>query len=391
MNLPNSGTSAATAQTAAPAAAPTPAVNSPTLNPSSVTSGGNHRPLPPAADTNLQGDISLNFEDDGFPSTPESSTQQTPPQQTPASEQKTTTEPAEEADPFDVAPKSVKEALKKIAPEKPAEKAPEPQQEPEVSKETSGRQYTGITEVDNVLKKLGNKTYDAYKDQLPKWYEAYKAQQESPKYLAAHPEAYQLHPVYKEATQALNETQFEYNSLQEALIAAESGKPVQLLEGYEEATGKPVFKTYKPDANGKHDPRLKVHLNQAFQMSQTQFMDARRKVAEAKDTFKAFVAAEHKFVDESFGKIFKGVDPAQFTPEEAKYGELMKTLIPDSVTPEHARKLAHYAMVAQLRLAKQFQKYVEQTQAPAPRPQKGPSTAGESNDLISLDPDKMFA
>jgi hypothetical protein len=384
MNLPNSGTSAP----AAPTATAAPAVNSPTLNPSSVTSGGNHRALPPAPDTNLQGDISLNFDDDGFPSTPEPSTPQaTQTPQTP--EQKTTPEP-EEADPFDVAPKSVKEAVKKLTPEKPVEKPSEQTPEPEQGKETSGRQYTGVAEVDNVLKKLGNKTYDVYKDQLPKWYEAYKAQQDTPKFLAAHPEAYQLHPVYKEATQELGETQFEYNSLQTALIDAESGKPVQLLEGYEEATGKPVFKTYKPDANGKHDPRLKVHLNQAFQMSQNQFMDARRKVAQAKDTFKAFVENEHRFVDDSFKKIFKGVDPAQFTPEEAKYGELMKTLIPDSVTPEHARKLAHYSMVAQLRLAKQFQKYVEQTQAPAPKPQKGPATVGDSTDMIPLDPEKMF-
>lgn len=381
MTLTNSGSAAP----ATPAATSTSA----TVNPSAVTSGSDHRALPPVPSTQLEGDISLDFDNDSPTPTP-APAPEVPKAEAPKPQPKAEESPTEEADPFDVVPKSVKDALSK---NKPPEQKPEAEQKPapeQTPQEPTGRQYTGVAEVDAVLKKLPNATYNAVKDQLPKWYEAYKAQGEAPKYLAAHPEAYTLMPEYRQAQEQVETSGFEAENLRDALIACKSGQPVKLITKYDKH-GQPIFETFQPQ-NGKHDPKLEIALMQYYQTAQSQLREAQQQVMGAKQQFQQRVQQEHQFIEQSFAKVFPGIKEDVLSPEEQAFKTHFEKIIPDSITPAHARKIAHFAMIAQLRLAKQFQAYVEQNSAQTrvAKPAKGASTAAGDVGDIPLDPEAMF-
>lgn len=374
MTLTNSGSAA----TATPAPAPSAPA---TVNPSAVTSGDSHRALPPAPSTQLDGDISFDMDSDAPITAP------APETPAPAPETPETPKAPEETDPFDVVPPSVKDALAK---------SKKPEAKPEVEKaietpvqEPAGRTYTGITEVDAVLKKLPNATYNAVKDQIPQWYNAFKKQSEAPKYLAAHPEAYTLMPEYREAQEQVQNTSFEAESLRDALIACKSGQPVKLVTGYNSKTGEPIYETFQP-REGKHDPKLEIAIQSYYNTSINQLNAARQQLQGTKQSFEARVKEEHAFVEQSFAKVFPNMNEKDFTPEEQAFKASIDKIIPDSITPAHARKLAHYSMVAQRRLAMQFADYVAQTSAPKARPAKGAAAvAGDVAD-IPLSEDDMF-
>ena len=241
-----------------------------------------------------------------------------------------------------------------------------------------------------LFRSLPNQTYNAVRNELPKWYEAFKAQKEIPKYYTQHPEAYRLDPAYNQTQTELETDRFEAGTLKDALVAAKGNRPFELLTGYDK-DGAPVFETVSPK-NGRHDPSIEIELTEAYRRAQGNLEKSLNSFRNFPERYKQKLAEERTFIDSSFKKIFKDIDPEKFTPEEGKYAELLQKIIPDSVTAEDARKIAHYAMVGNLRMAKAFQAYIDKTKSGPVRhaPAKGALGKSIGGDDIPLKENAMF-
>lgn len=300
---------------------------------------------------------------------------------------------AEEPNPFELADAlsaTLKPAPEKSALEKPAAKAPEKSIEAPAPVPAGPRPKTGIVEVDEVLGRLPNSAFAKYKDLLPQWHEAYKKSQEAPKYLAAHSEAYKLTPEYQNVVAEQQQHNFEYRAFYQAALAVESGQAFKLLTGYDEKTNEPVYEVVKPDANGKIPPDIALHVRQALQGAQRNLGQVQHTVENFKQNHTRLVQGERQFIDESFKKMFKGIDESKFSPDEKKLGEQMKLLVPDSFSPEDARRLAHYSAITVMRLSKMVNDYMTQQGAKATVPKPRPGGGLTSDDIIPLDEDSMF-
>lgn len=365
----------------------TPSAPVASTTPININSGPSSAPLPPKPSTTLPDqDISLDFDNDPTSFDVNKPTTPTEPAVEKPAEKPDETQ-TEEADPFEL-PKDVTEAMKGL--KKPDEqKTPEakPADKVESPITQQGRDYSNLPdEVVSVLKKLPNQTYNAVRDQLPKWYEAFKKQSEIPKYFTQHPEAYKLDSGYNQIQNELETDRFEVGTLKDALINIKQNKPFELLTGYDE-DGAPVFKTVNPDRNGKFDPSIELELTEAYRRAQGNYEKSFQGFKSYPDRFKAKIAEEREFINSSFKKIFKDIDPDKLTPEEKNYAPLLEKIIPDSVTAEDARKIAHYAMIGNLRMAKAFQAYIDQQkQKPltTPPPQAGPMGKSVGGDDIPL-------
>jgi hypothetical protein len=367
----------------------TPSATPAATTPININSGPSSAPLPPKPSTTLPDqNISLDF--DGEDSTSFDTNKATEPTKTPVAEttNETTTE---EQDPFDL-PKDVSEAIKSTKPKEPTQ--PEAQKSETSPQATTqqGRDYSNLPdEVVSVLKKLPNQTYNAVREQLPKWYDAFKKQADIPKYFTQHPEAYKLDTGYNQIQNELETDRFEVGALKDALISIKQNKPFDLLTGYD-AEGNPVFKTVNPDRNG-HNPSVELELTEAYRRAQANYDKSFQGFKNYPDRFKAKIAEEREFINNSFKKIFKDIDPDKLSPEEKNYAPLLEKIIPDSVTAEDARKIAHYAMVGNLRMAKAFQNYIaQQKQKPVviPPPSSGPMGKSVGGDDIPLSDGGMF-
>ena len=373
-----------TSPVSAPAA--TPAATTP-IN---INSGPSSAPLPPKPSTTLPDqNISLDFDGEDSTSFDTNKAPEKPVEDTVAETTNETT--AEEQDPFDL-PKDVSEAIKATKPKEPTQpEAPKPDAQSQTTTQ-QGRDYSNLPdEVVSVLKKLPNQTYNAVREQLPKWYDAFKKQADIPKYFTQHPEAYKLDTGYNQIQNELETDRFEVGALKDALIAVKQNKPFDLLTGYD-AEGNPVFKTVNPDRNG-HNPSVELELTEAYRRAQGNYEKSFQGFKSYPDRFKAKIAEEREFINSSFKKIFKDIDPDKLSPEEKNYAPLLEKIIPDSVTAEDARKIAHYAMVGNLRMAKAFQNYIaQQKQKPiaAPAPQAGPIGKSVGGDDIPLSDGGMF-
>lgn len=358
--------------------------------PININNGPSSAPLPPKPSTTLPDqDISLDF-DNGDSTAFDTNKASEKPVETPAAEttNETTTE---ETDPFDL-PKDVSEAIKST---KSSDKPVEEQKTETPTNQTTtqqGRDYSNLPdEVVSVLKKLPNQTYNAVREQLPKWYEAFKKQGEIPKYYTQHPEAYKLDTGYNQIQNELETDRFEVGALKDALIAIKQNKPFDLLTGYD-AEGNPVFKTVNPDRNG-HNPSIELELTEAYRRAQANYDKSFQGFKSYPERFQAKIKEEREFINSSFKKIFKDIDPEKLTPEEKNYAPLLEKIIPDSVTAEDARKIAHYAMIGNLRMAKAFQNYIAQQKTKpiaAPAPQAGPIGKSVGGDDIPLSDGGMF-
>ncbi len=358
--------------------------------PININNGPSSAPLPPKPSTTLPDqDISLDF-DNGDSTAFDTNKAPEKPVETPAAETTDETAP-EETDPFDL-PKDVSEAIKAT---KPSDKPVEKQKTETTTNQTTtqqGRDYSNLPdEVVSVLKKLPNQTYNAVRDQLPKWYDAFKKQGEIPKYYTQHPEAYKLDTGYTQIQNELETDRFEVGALKDALISIKQNKPFDLLTGYD-AEGNPVFKTVNPDRNG-HNPSIELELTEAYRRAQANYEKSFQGFKSYPDRFKAKIAEEREFINSTYKKIFKDIDPDKLTPEEKNYAPLLEKIIPDSVTAEDARKIAHYAMIGNLRMAKAFQNYIAQQKtkpAVIPVPQAGPIGKSVGGDDIPLSDGGMF-
>lgn len=358
--------------------------------PININNGPSSAPLPPKPSTTLPDqDISLDF-DNGDSTAFDTNKAPEKPVETPAAEtsNETTTE---ETDPFDL-PKDVSEAIKST---KSSDKPVEEQKTETPTNQTTtqqGRDYSNLPdEVVSVLKKLPNQTYNAVREQLPKWYEAFKKQGEIPKYYTQHPEAYKLDTGYNQIQNELETDRFEVGALKDALIAIKQNKPFDLLTGYD-AEGNPVFKTVNPERNG-HNPSIELELTEAYRRAQANYDKSFQGFKSYPERFQAKIKEEREFINSSFKKIFKDIDPEKLTPEEKNYAPLLEKIIPDSVTAEDARKIAHYAMIGNLRMAKAFQNYIAQQKTKpiaAPAPQAGPIGKSVGGDDIPLSDGGMF-
>jgi len=358
--------------------------------PININNGPSSAPLPPKPSTTLPDqDISLDF-DNGDSTAFDTNKAPEKPVETPAAETTDETAP-EETDPFDL-PKDVSEAIKAT---KPSDKPVEEQKTETTTNQTTtqqGRDYSNLPdEVVSVLKKLPNQTYNAVRDQLPKWYDAFKKQGEIPKYYTQHPEAYKLDTGYTQIQNELETDRFEVGALKDALISIKQNKPFDLLTGYD-AEGNPVFKTVNPDRNG-HNPSIELELTEAYRRAQANYEKSFQGFKSYPNRFKAKIAEEREFINSTYKKIFKDIDPDKLTPEEKNYAPLLEKIIPDSVTAEDARKIAHYAMIGNLRMAKAFQNYIAQQKtkpAVIPVPQAGPIGKSVGGDDIPLSDGGMF-
>lgn len=358
--------------------------------PININNGPSSAPLPPKPSTTLPDqDISLDF-DNGDSTAFDTNKAPEKPVETPATETTDETAP-EETDPFDL-PKDVSEAIKAT---KSTDKPVEEQKTETPTNQTTtqqGRDYSNLPdEVVSVLKKLPNQTYNAVRDQLPKWYDAFKKQGEIPKYYTQHPEAYKLDTGYTQIQNELETDRFEVGALKDALIAIKQNKPFDLLTGYD-AEGNPVFKTVNPDRNG-HNPSIELELTEAYRRAQANYDKSFQGFKSYPERFQAKIKEEREFINSSFKKIFKDIDPEKLTPEEKNYAPLLEKIIPDSVTAEDARKIAHYAMIGNLRMAKAFQNYIAQQKTKpiaAPAPQAGPIGKSVGGDDIPLSDGGMF-
>ena len=374
------------------AASPAPAASTPF----NINTGPSSAPLPPAAPTSLPNE-NISFDFDGEDSTSFDVNKLLPKAEAKPAEQKTETPveetPSDEADPFDL-PKDVTEAIKSTKP-----KTEEKIEKTEIAKTTEtpqnqqGRDYSNLPdEVVSVLKKLPNQTYNAVREQLPKWYEAFKKQADIPKHYTQHPEAYKLDTGYNQVQAELETDRFEVGSLKNAIVALKQNKPFELLEGYD-AEGNPVFKTIQPSRNGAHDPALELELTEAYRRAQSNYEKSFNGFKTFPDKYKTKLAEEREFINSSFKKIFKDIDPDKLTSEEQTYAPLLEKIIPDSVTAADARKIAHYAMIGNLRMAKAFQAYIaQQKQKPGviPPPSAGPMGKSTGGDDIPLSDGGMF-
>jgi len=358
--------------------------------PININNGPSSAPLPPKPSTTLPDqDISLDF-DNGDSTAFDTNKAPEKPVETPAAETTDETAP-EETDPFDL-PKDVSEAIKAT---KSTDKPVEEQKTETTTNQTTtqqGRDYSNLPdEVVSVLKKLPNQTYNAVREQLPKWYDAFKKQGEIPKYYTQHPEAYKLDTGYTQIQNELETDRFEVGALKDALISIKQNKPFDLLTGYD-AEGNPVFKTVNPDRNG-HNPSIELELTEAYRRAQANYEKSFQGFKSYPDRFKAKIAEEREFINSTYKKIFKDIDPDKLTPEEKNYAPLLEKIIPDSVTAEDARKIAHYAMIGNLRMAKAFQNYIAQQKtkpAVIPVPQAGPIGKSVGGDDIPLSDGGMF-
>tara|TARA_R110000868_G_scaffold64444_2_gene193471 strand:- start:226 stop:1365 length:1140 start_codon:yes stop_codon:yes gene_type:complete len=368
----------------------TPAATPAATTPININSGPSSAPLPPKPSTTLPDqNISLDFDGEDSTSFDTNKAPEKPVEDTAAETTNETT--AEETDPFDL-PKDVSEAIKATKPKETAQpEAPKPDAQNQATTQ-QGRDYSNLPdEVVSVLKKLPNQTYNAVREQLPKWYDAFKKQADIPKYFTQHPEAYKLDTGYNQVQNELETDRFEVGALKDALIAVKQNKPFDLLTGYD-AEGNPVFKTVNPDRNG-HNPSVELELTEAYRRAQGNYEKSFQGFKSYPDRFKAKIAEEREFINSSFKKIFKDIDPDKLSPEEKNYAPLLEKIIPDSVTAEDARKIAHYAMVGNLRMAKAFQNYIaQQKQKPiaAPAPQAGPIGKSVGGDDIPLSDGGMF-
>ena len=367
----------------------TPAATPSATTPININSGPSSAPLPPKPSTTLPDqNISLDFDGEDSTSFDTNKAPEKAPE-TSVVEKPDETAP-EETDPFDL-PKDVSEAIKST---KPSDKPVETKTETPPNQTTTqqGRDYSNLPdEVVSVLKKLPNQTYNAVREQLPKWYDAFKKQADIPKYFTQHPEAYKLDTGYNQIQNELETDRFEVGALKDALIAVKQNKPFDLLTGYD-AEGNPVFKTVNPDRNG-HNPSVELELTEAYRRAQGNYEKSFQGFKSYPDRFKAKIAEEREFINSSFKKIFKDIDPEKLSPEEKNYAPLLEKIIPDSVTAEDARKIAHYAMVGNLRMAKAFQNYIaQQKQKPIapPAPQAGPIGKSVGGDDIPLSDGGMF-
>lgn len=367
----------------------TPAATPAATTPININSGPSSAPLPPKPSTTLPDqNISLDFDGEDSTSFDTNKAPEKLVEDTVAEKPDETI--AEEQDPFDL-PKDVSEAIKST---KPSDKPAETKTETPTNQATTqqGRDYSNLPdEVVSVLKKLPNQTYNAVREQLPKWYDAFKKQADIPKYFTQHPEAYKLDTGYNQVQNELETDRFEVGALKDALIAVKQNKPFDLLTGYD-AEGNPVFKTVNPDRNG-HNPSVELELTEAYRRAQGNYEKSFQGFKSYPDRFKAKIAEEREFINSSFKKIFKDIDPDKLSPEEKNYAPLLEKIIPDSVTAEDARKIAHYAMVGNLRMAKAFQNYIaQQKQKPiaAPAPQAGPIGKSVGGDDIPLSDGGMF-
>ena len=367
----------------------TPSATPAATTPININSGPSSAPLPPKPSTTLPDqNISLDFDGEDSTSFDTNKAPEKLVEDTAAEKPDETT--AEETDPFDL-PKDVSEAIKAT---KPSDKPAETKTETPTNQATTqqGRDYSNLPdEVVSVLKKLPNQTYNAVREQLPKWYDAFKKQADIPKHYTQHPEAYKLDTGYNQVQNELETDRFEVGALKDALIAIKQNKPFDLLTGYD-AEGNPVFKTVNPDRNG-HNPSVELELTEAYRRAQGNYEKSFQGFKSYPDRFKAKIAEEREFINSSFKKIFKDIDPDKLSPEEKNYAPLLEKIIPDSVTAEDARKIAHYAMVGNLRMAKAFQNYIaQQKQKPiaAPAPQAGPIGKSVGGDDIPLSDGGMF-
>jgi hypothetical protein len=357
--------------------------------PININSGPSSAPLPPKPSTSLPDqDISLDFENND--QTSFDVNKLLPKAEETKAEETTEENPSDETDPFDL-PKDVTEAIKSTKPkESEAPKTETPKTETPTTQQ--GRDYNNLPdEVVSVLKKLPNQTYNAVREQLPKWYEAFKKQAEIPKHYTQHPEAYKLDTGYNQVQAELETDRFEVGSLKNALVSMKQGKAFELLEGYD-GEGNPVFKTVQPGRGG-HDPALELELTEAYRRAQSNYEKSFNGFKTFPDRYKAKIAEEREFINGSFKKIFKDIDPDKLTTEEQSYAPLLQKIIPDSVTAEDARKIAHYAMVGNLRMAKAFQSYIaQQKQKPGviPPPSAGPMGKSTGGDAIPLKESEMF-
>lgn len=296
-----------------------------------INQGPSHRALPPAPQTNIEGDVPL-LEDLGDDSSIQDSSETHAPQvradngadnnnQQPSNEpDKSTKAPESAEDELDL-PADVRESLDSLKPKEPLKSEaakPDPKaevkpEEPAKAEVQTGRDYTNVDpEVVSVLKQLRNGAYNSFKDQIPLWHKAFKERETMPKYIAQHPDAYKLDKGYQELEVSVRNAEFETSTLYDNLMALEGKEPFNLLTGYDDK-GKPTY--VKVDPSKGIDPRLKFEITEAYRRASDTQRNLTKEYEGYNLRYKDKIQQERAFIETPSRKSSRTLIPKNSRPK----------------------------------------------------------------------------
>lgn len=213
---------------------------------------------------------------------------------------------------------------------------PQPKQEqvtqeaqPEVTQQT-GRNYADFLPEDAaILKKMPNHVFDAVKTRFAEIKNLRDSQAQTaariaelekggmPAQYSAHPEAYRLTPAFTQASDTIQQADFEIGIIENAINAIETGKPYQILDGYDQA-GNPILRDVEPLKNAQGELLVNVpEKNRLLRVLQkTDF--ARTEAQRVAQGLRAQHGAAHKAAIAEFKRAQAEIFPAYEKPEYAQ-------------------------------------------------------------------------
>jgi hypothetical protein len=218
-------------------------------------------------------------------------------------------------------------------------------------------------EVQKVLRKFPNALYDRFGKQINEWkiqadkvkvvqaeMEKLKSEDKTPKYLAEHPNAYQLHPGYTEIAQTYRDAQFETNHWREQLMAIKSGEAWSELKGYRQ-DGSPVIEEHPGREDGRVDTSAEIMVSQYLNTAMTVGMQTQQKAQQFIGQYQQFQKTASQELQDSKAKFFPDMDHKKFDKGESKMWQAAYDCIPLAYQNHPLAEIIPYSFVAIQRLA----------------------------------------
>ena len=286
--------------------------------------------------------------------------------------------------------------------ETPAEAAAKPA----TDKADGSRDYSNVDpDIAKILKKLPNATYAAFKDKLVEWKAAAdkipalkaeldKANTSKPRFLAEHPEAYQLQPEYVEASQAYSEASQEAKHWLTQLRKVKAGEAWTEWTGYDQ-NGRPLTREHPASADGRPDVDAEIMTSQYLQSATAAQQQAQRAAQQLAQGHKQYQQNALSELSTAREKFFPKMDPEKLSGDDKKFFENAKKTIPEAFASHPlatdlglaflaVRRLAVYTKGLEAKLAA---KAAPNTPAVGPRK---PAVGRGGTDAGMIDLNEMF-
>jgi hypothetical protein len=218
-------------------------------------------------------------------------------------------------------------------------------------------------EVQKVLRKLPNALYDRFGKQINEWkiqadkvksvqaeMEKLKSEDKTPKYLAEHPNAYQLHPEYSQIAQTYRDAQFETNHWREQLMAIKNGEAWSELKGYRQ-DGSPVLEEHPESANGRIDTNAEIMVSQYLNTAMSVGMQTQQKAQQFVGQYQQLQKTAFQELQDSKAKFFPNMDHTKMDKGEAKMWKAAFDCLPAAYQNHPLAEILPYSFVAIQRLA----------------------------------------